>query len=206
MVYMNCRGLKNAKHWSFLIFFSILIANCTSKKDLSIWNKATFDASISRAPIYIQLDKQKELFSAFEKQDSLFKKTSDVEYSSGKPMSVGEFNNLKVNNCRAYYHQSDTLAINIGIGTGFGGQGFIILYKDKKFYTEPYFSTDVIIPGEPESVYKIVYQKLILDKPTYKLGDSLYGYINFKSIEIDKNKGTTEHWGKGYFRTRITEL
>lgn len=68
-------------------------------------------------PIYIQLDKQKELFSALETQDSLLKRTSDVEYSSGKTMVVEEFNNLKVNNCRAYYIQSDTLSINIGMGT-----------------------------------------------------------------------------------------
>jgi hypothetical protein len=34
--------------------------------------------------------------------------------------------------------------IDIGIGTGFGGLGFIIRYSDKNFYTEPYFVTDAI--------------------------------------------------------------
>ncbi|WP_209143716.1 MULTISPECIES: hypothetical protein [Niastella] len=185
-----------------MIFLPILMAGCSSKKDLAIWSNATFDNNILKVPVYAQLDKQKELFSMLEKQDSLSKRTSDVEYSSGQAMSA-EY--LKFNNCRAHYYHSDTLSINIGIGTGFGGKGFIILYKDGKFYTKPYFFTDVIT-GEPDPTYKIVYQKLILDKTAYKTGDSLYGYINFQSIETDNNRVKTEHWGKGYFRTRITEL
>ena len=175
------------------------------KKDKPVWNKVTFDPKISKATIYAQLDKQEELYSAFEIPETLTKKTSDVEYSAGKKRNVGKFNNLKVNNCRAYFYQSDTLSINIGIGNGFSGQGFLIKYKDKKFYTEPYYFTDLIIPDEPEPKFKIVYQNLILNKRTYKSGDSLFGYIDFKSIETVKGNKTKEHWGKGYFRARVTE-
>ena len=203
---MNIHSLNNVGKLSFMIFLFIFIASCNSCKNKDEWNEAMIDPDISETPIYGQLDQQKELFSVFEKQDSLMKRTSDVKYSTGKAMNPGEFDNLKINNCRAYYHQSDILSINIGIGNGFGGQGFIIMYKDKKFYTEPYFFTDLIIPDEPEPTYKIVYQKLTLDKPDYKPGDSLYGHIDFKSIETDKDNNTTEHWGKGYFRTRVTEL
>ena len=206
MVYRDFCSFKKWRHLSFLIVFSIFLTSCNSKNNKSVWSIAIFDTNISKAPIYAQLDKQKELFSAFEKQDSLMRRTSDVEYSTGKTMNVGEFNNLKVNNCRAYYHQSDTLSIDIGIGTGFGGRGFRIEYKDKRFYAEPYFSTDVIIPGEPDPTYKIVYQKLTLDKSNYKPGDSLYGYIDFKADETNKDNKATEHWGKGYFRARITQL
>ncbi len=199
-------SFKKLQRISLLTFFSVFLTSCNSKNDKAVWSIATFDTNISKASNYAQLDNQKELFSVFEKQDSLMRRTSDMEYSTGKSMNVGEFNNLKVNNCRAYYHQSDTLSIDIGIGTGFGGQGFRIKYKDKKFYTEPYFSPDVIIHGEPEPTYKIVYQILTLDKPFYEIGDSMYGHIDFKSIETGKDKDTTEHWGKGYFRTRITGL
>jgi hypothetical protein len=206
MVYMSICGFKQWQHLSFLIIFSIFLTSCNSKNNKPVWSMATVDTNISKASIYAQLDKQKELFSAFEKQDSTMRRTSDVEYSTGKAKNVGEFNNLKVNNCRAYYHESDTLSIDIGIGTGFGGQGFRIEYKNKMFYTEPYFFTDVVIPDEPAPTYKIVYQKLVLDKPLYELGDSLYGHIDFKSTETDKDKNKIEHWGKGYFRTRVTEL
>jgi hypothetical protein len=112
----------------------------------------------------------------------------------------------KLNNCRAYFFHSDALSINIGIGSGFGGTGFIIKCKSHKFYTEPYYFTDMIIEGEAESTYKIVYQKLNLDKPYYILEDSLYGKIDFKSIETDKDGNRIEHFGKGNFRTKIRKI
>jgi hypothetical protein len=110
-----------------------------------------------------------------------------------------------MNNCRAIFIHSDTLSINIGISNGFSGWGFTIFYKDKKYYTEPYYFTDAEIPGF-ESTYKIVYQKLALDKANYKVGDSLYGKIDFKSIETTKDKKRFEHFGKGYFRAKVWRL
>ncbi len=191
---------------SFLLCFSIFFTNCNLRNDRVQWDNAVIDTNISKDTVYGRLDKVKEIFSALEKIDSSMKRTSDVEYLTGKKINPGEYSNSKYNNCRAYYFHSDTLSINIGIGNGFGGQGFIINYKDNKFYTEPYFSTDVIYPGEVEPSYKIVYQKLLLDKASYSLGDSLYGYIDFKSIETDKENNKTEHFGKGYFRTKVTKL
>jgi len=232
MVYKGFSTLRKWQHLFLLIVVSFFIKSCISrddkpaknkaaiesivsepphysqpekKNDKPVWNLATFDPKISKAAIYAQLDKQEELYSAFEIPETLTKKTSDVEYSAGKKRNVGKFNNLKVNNCHAYFYQSDTLFINIGIGNGFSSQGFLIKFKHKKFYTEPYYFTDLIIPDEPEPKFKIVYQKLILNKPTYNTGDSLYGYIDFKSIEIIKGSKTKEHWGKGYFRARVTE-
>ena len=105
-----------------------------------------------------------------------------------------------------YFHLSDTLSINIGLGTGFSERGFVIKYKDRKFHTQPYFSTDAITPGEPGPTYKIVYQQLTLDKPSYKPGDCLYGHIHFKSIETSKDNNTTQHLVEGYFRARVTKL
>lgn len=189
-------NIYSLKYLLLLTFLSILTASCISKKEHPVWNDATFDATIKNAPGYTQLDKQKEFFSAHEDQDSIAKKSSGVKYVSG------DMNIEGYNNCRSYYHQSDTLRIDIGIATGLGATGFIINYKNKKFYTEPYNFMD-IITDEPDPTYKIVYQKLTLDKSAYKPGDSLYGYIIFKSIETDHNNNKTEHSGKGYFRTRI---
>ncbi len=188
------------------LFAAICLTNCATKKQNSQWDTAEINAAISRDSIYRELDKQPELFSALETQDSSMKRTSDVSYFSGHKLNLQDDKYAKFNNCRAYFFHSDTLSINIGIGNGFGGQGFIIRYKSEKFYTEPYFSTDVISPDEVEPTYKIVYQKLILDKASYSLGDSLYGYIDFKSVEFDKENNTTEHFGKGYFRTKVTKL
>ena len=90
------------------------------------------------------------------------------------------------------------------IGNGFGGWGFIVNYRDKKFYAEPYYSTDVIIPDEPKPVFNLVYQNLTLDKPVYNVGDSLYGKVSFKSIETDHDGSKIDHSGEGYFRAVVT--
>lgn len=199
---MDLSYLRSGK--IFLFFIAVLLTNCTTKSNQ--WNKANIDPAISKDSIYRQLDNQVEIFDALEEHDSLMKRTSDVAYLSRFRIGQGIDEYFKNYNCRAYFFDSDTLSINIGIGNGFGGQGFIIKYKDKKFYAEPYFSTDVIVVGEAEPTYKIVYQELSLDKLNYKLGDSLYGKIEFKSIETDKDLKKEVYFGKGSFRTKVKKL
>ncbi len=187
------------------LFATLCLTNCTGKKRDGQWGTAEINSAISQDSIYEELDKQPELFSVLERHDDLMKRTSAVAYFSGHKINMQDDRYAKFNNCRAYFFHSDTLAINIGIGNGFGGSGFIISYKNGKFNTEPYFVTDVIYPDEVEPTYKIVYQKLILDKAIYLLGDSLYGHIDFRSIEVDHKQDTTEHFGKGYFRTKVAK-
>lgn len=205
---MHIADTNKISQLSLLILISVFLMDCNSKKRDLDWSIVTIDVNISKQPIYLQLDKEKEIFSAFEKNDSSIKRTSDVEYVIGREIYPGEpsYQNSKYNNCRAYFLHLDTLLISIGIGSGFGAQGFTIKYKDSKFYTEPYYLTDVIRVGEVKPTYKLIYQRLILNKPIYKLGDSLYGRIEFRSIETDKNKKKIEHTGKGYFRTKVTQL
>lgn len=135
---MEFCGFKKWQQLSILIIFSIFFTSCHSEIDKRIWSLATFDIHISKEPIFAQLDNQKELFSVFETPDSFRRRTSDVEYSTGKTMNLREFNNLKVTHCRAHFH-SGTLSINIGIGTGFGGKGFMIKYEDQNFTPNPIF-------------------------------------------------------------------
>ena len=189
----------------FVLTISIL-SSYTEKKNLNQWDKVNIDYNISKDLIYKLLDKQKEIFSATEKEDSLSKRTSDVSYFRGKKIDINKTENSKFNNCRAYYFRSDTLSINIGFSNGFSGRGFVIKYKNEKFYTEAYRHTDMIIEGLVKPIHKIVYQKLTLDKVNYKLGDSLYGKIEFKSIETENNGKITEHFGKGNFRTIVSKF
>lgn len=183
-----------------------LLSNCSGHKTTDQWDDAAIDTNLSKDSIYKQLDKEKEIFSALEDRDPLARKTSNVSYFSGKRIDLSDTQYAKYNNCRAYFWKTDTLSINIGIGNGFAGHGFIINYKDKRFYTEAYFSTDVIIEGEVEPTHKIVYQKLTLDKADYAVGDSLFGKIEFKSIETDNEGERTEHFGKGHFRTKVSKF
>ncbi|MDR6803132.1 hypothetical protein J2Y45_000402 [Dyadobacter sp. BE34] len=183
-----------------------LLSNCSGHKTTDQWDDATIDANLSKDSIYKQLDKEKEIFSALDDRDPLARRTSNVSYFSGKRIDLSDTQYAKYNNCRAYFWNTDTLSIKIGIGNGFGGQGFIINYKDKTFYTEAYLATDNIIPWEVKPTHKIVYQKLTLDKPKYVVGDSLFGKIEFKSIETDNEGERTEHFGKGHFRTKVSKF
>jgi hypothetical protein len=191
------------KKFVIYLFAATCLTNCAGKKQDGQWDTAEINSAISQDSIYKELDKQPELYSVIERHYELMKRTSAVAYFSGHKINIQDDKYAKYNNCRAYFFHSDTLSINIGIGNGFGGQGFIISYKNGMFNTEPYFVTDVISPGEVEPTYKIVYQKLVLDKADYSSGDSLYGHIDFRSIEVDKNHDTTEHYGIGYFRTKV---
>jgi hypothetical protein len=186
-----------------LVCVCIYFSSCNAPKEEILWGNATIDSAIRKEPVYAQLDKQAERFSFLEHHDSSMKRTSDVKYVIGREMNPGEYRNPQPNNCRAWLPHADTLVIDIGMGTGFGGRGFIIKYSGRKFYTQPYFATDAIILDEPEPIYKIVFQNLTLDKSGYKLGDSLHGKIDFKSIEMKRDGTTIEHAGNGYFRTEI---
>ncbi|GGH42458.1 hypothetical protein GCM10007423_39140 [Dyadobacter endophyticus] len=183
-----------------------LLFNCSNQQTTDQWDDAIIDAHLSKDSVYKQLDKENEIFSALENRDPLARRTSNVSYFSGKRIDLSDNQHAKYNNCRAYFWNTDTLSINIGIGNGFGGHGFIINYKDKTFYTEAYFATDNIIPWEVKPTHKIVYQKLALDKPKYVVGDSLFGKIEFKSIETDNEGERTEHFGKGHFRTKVSKF
>lgn len=185
------------------VFIIWLLCELQKQKNTNHWENVKIDGLISKDSIYRQLDKQEEIFSMFDNQDSLMKKTSDVAYFRGKKIDTSDNKYSKFNNCRAYFFHPDTLSINIGIGDGFTSHGFIIDYINNKFYTEAYHSTDVIIEGQIEPTHKIIYQKLTLDKPQYQLGDSLYGKIEFKSIETSGEGMITEHFGKGNFRTKV---
>lgn len=189
------------------IIFSIIILSLIGcSKTEEKWNIVDINPKVSKDSVYKKLDKQREIFNAFEANDSLLKRTSDVAYFSGKKRNSNNNKYSKLNNCRAYNYKSDTLIICIGIGNGFGGKGFNIKYIDRKFYTEPYHWIDVVNEGEIEPIYKVVYQKLTLDKSSYMNGDSLYGKIDFKCIEKDSKGNTIEHFGKGNFRTKINNV
>jgi hypothetical protein len=192
--------------YSLILFMTLYVGSCNDKSRNRQWENVSFDPAIVGKDAYKQLDKENEVFSLFENQDTSAKRSSGVLYFTKGHINLSDSNSARLNNCRAYFFHGDTLSINIGIGNGFGGWGFIINYRDKKFYAEPYYSTDVVIPDEPEPVFNLVYQSLTLNKPVYKVGDSLYGKVSFKSIETDQDGSKIDHSGNGYFRAVVTKL
>ena len=164
-------------------------------------------------PVYKKLAKQKD-FRDFTPDTTTFPKTSDVSYVNNRDRRLNDTTYSKFNKCKPYI-ENGKLIINIGLNSGFTGTGFEINCDHAKFHIIPYYYTDMIMGGvETVSSYNIIQQKLILNKSKYVLGDSIFGYVDFKLIENEKtiykedfpdkieNRKIT-HIGKGYFRGKI---
>ncbi|RAJ92696.1 hypothetical protein LX87_05027 [Larkinella arboricola] len=198
---MKATGLKS--HYQLVLAITLFLFRCTDKpKDLQ-WDKVRIDSTISRNAVFQQLDQQQEITSFPEIPDSLLRRTSDVAYYTSQQMDSLNNPYAKFNNCRAYLSKPDNLIINIGSSDGFTGHGFIIKCKDGRFHTEAYLFSDNITENEREPIHTILYQKLTLNKMTYVIGDSLYGYIKFKSLEVNSVEDTVVHTGKGHFRAVV---
>jgi len=187
-----------------LLFFSCVV----NKK--SNWSDASFDSSYSKDKITSTLllgDVVPSLGTQFPNGKPI-NKSSDVHYvhinSIRHGVGVSNENYCTVN------FKSDTLCIRIGISYDPGiSTGFHILYKDKKFYTIPFYADSHIINGNfQKPVYEVKDQELILDKDHYNPGDSLYGHIYFHITE--KYEGMkdrdVEQYASGYFRGKIGNL
>lgn len=193
-----------------LIVTSLLILifnSCKTKLGKEVWNEAIISPSIAGNSIFKELDLKQEFnTNIFEDYDSLAKRTTNSILLSGKNVEYDSaISYHEPFKCTAYYFDSDTLKINIGISNGFTARGFLINYKNKKFYTEAYYDTDVVIVGIPDPIHEIIYQNLTLDKEKYTIGDSIFGQIEFKSIETNHEGLKIEHLGKGYFRSVVKE-
>ena len=186
--------------------FLIVLFACEQKnkpvvKTVAKWDYAKYDGKISLSPIFKKLDQEKELHVMLDAKDSILKRSSDVAYFSKCEDTINT-KYYRHNKCKARM-TTDTLYINIGFGSEFSGSGSQIKYFNKKFYVEPYHWTDVWLGKEFESTYKLNKQELILDKVEYKIGDSIFGRIEFESIETDFEKKKTIRKGEGYFRGEI---
>ncbi len=194
------------KTFTFLLIITSL-PDCNAQKQHKQWEEVKLNSKISEDTIFSQLNKRKEILSGFEDFKTFKTRSSAVSYftTDTEKFNLKDEYSKRMNNCRAFYFHSDTLSINIGISSGFSGWGFTISYKNKKFYVEPYYFVD-IVTSEAKPTYKIVYQHLTLNKTTYKVGDSLYGNVDFKAIEFTNDNLTFEHYGKGYFRAKIRKI
>ena len=181
-------------------FLSILISLLfiQEKNNLNFTDKIKIEKDIQFNKVFKEFDSQKECLNFNEKftKDSLMKKSSNVIYRDRKDQNL-EF--AKMNNCRSQI-ENGTVNIRIGLFNGFGGSGFLINCKNKKFKIKPFLS--FCTPENRKQKLTIIQQELVLNKQIYKVGDSIFGSVKFKIIEKDIY-GTNEHNAIGYFRTEI---
>ena len=100
-------------HPTILVFILVLILfSFCKQKDAEIkttqkWEEFNIDNKISEKEIFKKLDKEKEIFSALER-DTLMRKTTDLAYINNRNPSYDMTKYSKMNNCRAYFWKKDT--------------------------------------------------------------------------------------------------
>lgn len=185
------------------IFLTIALFTSCKNQHSEKWDVVTIDLDMSKDSIFALMDAKKEL-NTFPAQDATLKRSSTVSILIGEHHSKQDSLNSSYNTCAAYFSKADTLRIDIGLRGLFGGTGFNINYHNRRFYIKGYQYSDVIYQGKldkPE--HWVIHQKLILDKTSYKVGDSLYGYVDFKAMERNEVGDTIVYNGKGKFRAKV---
>jgi hypothetical protein len=188
--------------FSSLFTIALLFTACT-KKHIEKWDTIKVNPNLSKDSIFTKMDKQKE-FIIFPKFDSTLKQSSRVAILIGEKHSRADSLNSSFSTCKAYFHKADTLNIHIGLDGPFGGSGIDISYHNNKFNTKGYQYSDVVPSGKLEKpLHWVIHQQLVLDKASYKIGDSLYGYIDFKVKERNEIGDTVVYSAQGKFRAKV---
>jgi hypothetical protein len=189
----------------YILIVAVLLFGCKHKLRAKLeWSSINIDTGIAKSPVYKMLDKQKDIFTPFESStDTLRRKTSNVSYRNNRDRNINDTTYARLNNCRSYF-KNDTLKINIGRSSGFAWDGFIINCYNKQFNILPYHGFDGMIfdDSQEPTTFKVLNQSITLDRHAYRLGDSVYGKVNFKIIETTAGQKIT-HVGYGYFRAKV---
>src|SRR5258705_7572775 len=128
----------------FAVYFLLLLVACNQNKKSSIkvGNTVLFSVenNLANNPAFTNLNKQKEIRDLLD-MDTSKRRTSVVNYCiQYRDRAAKTCSNE--NNCKAFFFNSDTLEISIGIGGLFGRRGFSISYKDGKFQIRPFYMVD----------------------------------------------------------------
>lgn len=203
--------------YCLLVIVSLSLFSCAVHRDRQ-WANTSFDKCLN-----IDWDRKYS-----EKEDTnivmrrgIFNqsqlKTSHVKYFKlGTRDREHWIQDKSINNCQVSIPKLDSLLIRIGYDfVGLGGSGFVIHFKNRKFYVLPYENNSCSYSLMwPKTEYKISVQELVLDKPNYNLGDSLYGRVYFHITEtknykkkyfMSPHKSKIEHYASGNFRAIVKD-
>ncbi|HLV23633.1 MAG TPA: hypothetical protein VKY36_02490 [Moheibacter sp.] len=178
-----------------------MIIYCSKKEETGLQSYSV-DKNTDKNQIFKSLDKEKDFHFINESRirDLNSKRTSNVELKVYNKNNQTKINYDKLI-CYVDFLPSinsttkDTLAIFIGNFDGYSGNS-ISIKLFKKYYKMNYFDvSDVKVPKYLIPKYNTTKSELILEKNNYEIGDSIYGYLNFKG-ESD----STIIEAKGYFR------
>jgi hypothetical protein len=182
---------------SYLI--SLLFLACRNEKPAEEikWSNAVFDSDLSKTANFRSLYEPGSLYLL---SDPWGKDTCGVAHTDNRAFE-DSFQPDTYYACHAIL-DSGGLIIDIGSNSLHGGIGFTANYAGRKFTTQHYRWIHNDNTGHIGRTYKILGQKLVLDKEQYKPGDSLFGKAWFHIMEEDKGE-KKEHRQRAIFRAKI---
>ncbi len=181
--------------------------------DNRFWDVFQIDTSLKHLPVFKKLDSVPEIQQMFEQLEEGQKRSvamdhyeTELGYVSDAASAYVTRNFSEVLVCHAYLNRDeDTLWLNIGFGTGFSGWGTTVYITKNVFKTMPYYFDDIVDMDEKEPLNFPFSQSLILNRRHYKMGDSIFGYVGFKSIYYNEYEIPSKHNVKGFFRTKVNK-
>ncbi|MCD2423194.1 hypothetical protein LQ567_10520 [Niabella pedocola] len=167
------------------------------------------DSLLSGNSVYKKLDSMPEIHSSFKNdEDTAAKRSSAVDYyTTTRNVFEGHEHYSSSNardlyDCRAYF-QNDTLRISIGSHLGLGNSGLNIWIIRGCFVMMPYSSFCVTTNHSFEPLNVPLWQRLVLDKKIYSIGDSMYGYLSSGSVYYDVMGNPSGQKAKGFFKAVV---
>jgi hypothetical protein len=147
------------------------------------------------------MDEQEEPLGLYE-NDSKGKATTSL--TQVYAFDSAEMLHVQIKNrCRAWI-MDDTL--HISLSSPYAGVGVKLQAINGNYMVQPYtnFAPDVVIYDEnghlpPPPQIDIQRVKLVLDKNSYVVGDSVLGYLYLRALIGENSK----HYVQGYFRAKI---
>lgn len=176
-----------------ILFFLILILFLSFKNlDKKYYSKFQVDKKIKYSQEFKKMNRENELKMGIDKEMPKTKRSAKVIYDGMEELR-----------CLAKINVKNQIEISIYNNDGFGTMGFDILLNKNKFKIDPFLTND--IGGNHDYYdYDIKKQILILNKKDFKVGDSIFGFIDFEVNELYKNEESYRpSFGKGYFRTEV---
>lgn len=195
----NHYALHFVKLWLSYFILLLLLACRNEAPDEEVkWSNAVFDSNLSKTADFRSLYVPGKLYTL---SDPWKKDTCGIAHTDNR--TIGDsFQPDTYYTCHVN-PDSGGLTINIGSNSLHGGIGFMANYAGKKFTTQHYRWIHNDNTGQTGSTYKILGQKLVLDKEQYKPGDSLFGKAYFHIMEEDKGE-KKEYQQQAIFRAKVT--
>ncbi len=191
------KGFRFATYFILGMFF----LECTPKEQTQTGlGKFSVDTNLSKHDIFKNLSEYPELkLFNHEKMESATRTAhiiQKISYSDTFYHPSGSFH-FEDYKCKAEY-QGDTLFIWLNNNNGYFGNGVLAEVIRNRFLIKDI--DPKTLKGEVTFIHSTpTYQKLILNRSTFKRGDSIYGFIEYTS-KIDST--ITKNF-VGYFRTKI---